>query len=339
MNRVLIIGGPGNISSSTIEDLLKRGDCVGIFTLPGSNTEGLESQVEFYFGDRNEPGKLENAVSGFKPDIVIDYSCFAPEQAKMLGDILIGSIDQFIFISTCDVYGYPLRYLPMREDDSFNEPNCEYAANKRKCEELLKSYGTDKLPLTIVRPSYSMGKNFAITPFSREGIKDMVCRLKSGKSIVVPGDGTTLIHPSAAYNTGRMIAQLVGKDFAIGESYTCGHDTFMSHDDYIKTFARVLGVEPNIIHMPTDLLYSLNIDEINNSLLNVLTRHNVAFSMGKFKKHFPDFKWELSIEDVVRQYIEWNEKLNTFTGAEEETFEDKLIRAWKQSAIIMKNLI
>ena len=147
------------------------------------------------------------------------------------------------------------------------------------------------------------------------------------------------MHPSAAYNTGRMIARLVGKDFAIGEAYTCGHDTYMTHEEYIKLFASVLGVEPNIVHIPTDLLYSLDSKEVNDSILNDLTRHNVAFSMDKFKKHCPDFKWEMQLKEVIRQYIEWNDKNRIFADVNEEIFEDRVIKAWQDCTAYMKRKV
>lgn len=328
MSRVLIIGGPGNISTSTIRFLLDRRETVGIFTLPGSPREGLEREAGFYFGDRNEPGRLPEAVEQFRPDIAIDYSCFTEEQASYTAGILSGRLKQYIFVSTCDVYGYPLPQLPMTEEGPFNKPVGEYAVQKRKCEEIFTACGKDRLPLTIVRPSYSMGRDFAITSFSRDSVKYFVNRLRNRQPVLSPGDGTTLFHPSAAYNTGRMIACIAGAGKTIGESFTCGHDTFMTHDGYIHVFAKVLGVEPHIVHIPTDLIYLWGGGSLENCLLNALTRHNVAFSMEKFKKYFPGFKWEMSIEDAVRLYIEWNDRTGLFDAALEEIFEDRLIKTY-----------
>ena len=334
MNRVLFIGGPGNISSSTAADLLERGDKVAVFTLPGSSDdESLGPKLKMYWGNRNHPDEIESAMNDFNPDIVIDYSCFSPDQAEQLLKIIYGRLKQFIFISTVDVYGFPLSRLPMREDDPWGLPNCTYAADKRACEELYWSkFHKEKFPLTVVRPAYSMGKRFVLTDLTRNGGEYLIPRLRTGMPVLVVGDGTTLIHVSSSYNTGRMIARLAGNETSIGKSYTCGHNTFTTHDGYIKIFAGVLGVEANIIHVPSDLLNSMNSKEINESILNILTRHNVAFSVDNFIKDFPDFKWDKSLEDAAREYVEWNDHMGNFADVNEEIFEDRIIKTWQACA-------
>ena len=331
MKKALFIGGPGNISTSTVKELLEQNWEVGVFTLPESPDKGLEGKVRFFRGNRNKPEELDAAITQFNPEVVLDFVCFTPKQATQIVDLTYGRIKQFIFVSTCDVYGYPLSRLPMEEDDPWNLPNCKYASDKRGCEDIFwKKFKEDKkkFPLTVARPSYSMGETFVITAFSRGGGKYLIPRLRAGMPILVPGDGTTLIHPSVAYNTGRMIAQFTGVKECIGKSYTCGQDTFMTHDDYIKLFAKVLGVEPNIVHIPTDLLYSLDSDEVKDSILNDLTRHNVAFSMANFKKDFPNFKWNMPLEEIAKQYIQWNDENGTFADIGEEIYEDKVIKNW-----------
>ena len=48
MEKVMIIGGPGNISASTISDLLDWGYSPAIFTLPESPTEELKDRVKSF---------------------------------------------------------------------------------------------------------------------------------------------------------------------------------------------------------------------------------------------------------------------------------------------------
>jgi len=332
MTKVLFIGGPGNISTSTARDLLERNMQVGVFTLPGSpDDDEMMKYLKMYYGDRNNPAEMQKVLDDFKPDVLIDFACFTLQQAEQLLGIIYGKVSQFIFISTVDVYGYPLSRIPMRENDPWEPPNCKYAADKRACEELYWSrFDKVRLPLTVVRPSYSMGKRFVLTALTRGGGKYLIPRLRAGMPVLVPGDGTTLIHVSSSYNTGRMVARLVGNEPSIGKSYTCGHDTFRSHDDYIKIFAKVLGVEANIVHVPTDVLNAMDSKEIKASILNDLTRYNVAFSVENFINDFPDFKWEMSLEDAAREYIEWNDKKGNFADVSVEIFEDRIVKAWQE---------
>jgi len=331
MDRVLCIGGPGNISTSTIGELIRKNYQVGIFTLPESPTQDLEGRVTFYKGNRNDVIELGAALSDFKPDIVIDFVCFTPDQAGQTANLIDGQVGQYIFVSTVDVYGYPLSNLPMRENDVWQPPLSKYAADKRACEEVYRSRFDAGAPsLTVVRPSYSFGKNFVISFFSRDGGRYLIPRLRAGRPILVPGDGTTLIHASSAYNTGRMIAQLVGHPAAMGQSFTCAHHSVMTHDDYVVLFASVVGQEPYLVHIPTDLIYSLGAEALEDVLLKEVTGFNLFYAVDKFRAEFPDFEWELSLAEAARQYVEWNDQHRLFPDVTEEIYEDKIIKAWQE---------
>ena len=323
--KVLFVGGAGNISTSTAQDLVRKNYKVGIFkrTLPESPAEELKRKVKFYRGDRNKVNELEAALADFKPNIVVDMVCYTPLQAGQIADLLYGKIGQYLFISTVDVYGYPLSRLPMREIDLMKKPNTRYAADKKACEEIfLARFDQKKFPLTIVRPGYSFGKRSMISLFSQSGGIDLVLRLRAGLPILVPGDGTTLIQPGCAYDTGRMIAQTVNQPVSIGKSYNCAGEKMITHDDYITLFGRIVGKEPNLVHIPTDVLLSLDSEEMQipvfleeklpYGLLGVLTRFNLSYSVDAFKADFPEFKWELPVEEGIKQFVEWNDKNSTF---------------------------
>lgn len=325
MTKVMLIGGPGNLSTSTIYDLLARGDSVGLFSLAaGLAPKALDSRVQQFPGDRNDRSALEEAVARFHPDVLIDFVCFQPEQAQAIAQIAQGKVGQFIFISTVDVYGYPLTRLPQREDDAWNAPNCDYAANKRACEEIL--LGAPGLPLTIARPAYSFGPPFVLTFTSRSEGRYLITRLRNQMPILIPGDGTTLVHVSSAWNTGRMIARLAGEAQALGCDYTTGHPTFMTHHDYVQLFASAVGAEPVMVHIPSDLI--LRCPGSEDSLLRVLTGFNVAFSTERFAAHYPDFRWDYPLEQAARDYIAYHDHAGDFPSPGEEIFDDRLIRAW-----------
>ena len=59
MNRVMFIGGPGNISTSAVQEILGRNHEVAIFTLPESPDKGMKGKVKFYRGvSREQFGKI-----------------------------------------------------------------------------------------------------------------------------------------------------------------------------------------------------------------------------------------------------------------------------------------
>lgn len=154
-------------------------------------------------------------------------------------------------------------------------------------------------------------------------------RLKAGKQVVVPGDGQTLIHPSSAYNTGRMIAEIIKDTRTTGEAFTCGHETYMTADEYYHLFARALKVEANLVHIPKELLYPLENKLIPDDLLSELTGFNVAFSEEKFIKFLPDFVWEKSLDQAAAEYIQYYENKGDIPEFK-ESYEDRLIEGWSR---------
>jgi len=329
MSRVLFIGGPGNISTSAVQELLARNHEVAIFTLPESPDKGMKKRVQFYRGDRNKAKEIQAALDDFKPQLTADVCCFMPAQARGLVSVLRDRVKKHVFVSTCDVYGYPLKRIPFRESDPFNKPVSQYAADKLTCEKIFwAEHNKGSIPLAVARPSYSFGPPFVLNFFSRFGGLELMARLRAGKQVVVPGDGQTLIHPSSAYNTGRMIAEIILEPRTAGEGFTCGHETYMTGDEYYHLFARALKVEARIVHIPKELLFPLEKKLIPDDLLSELTQFHVAFSEDKFKSFFPNFVWKKTLEQAAREYVAYHEKQGDIPPFK-KNYEDQLIAAWK----------
>jgi nucleoside-diphosphate-sugar epimerase len=329
--RALFIGGPGTLSASAIQALLEQSYQVGVFSHPSRFSE-LPLQARSYPGDRHDTSALVSAIQDFNPDIILDFVCYSPQEAEQTLSLVVGKVRQFIFVSTVDVYGYPLSRLPLREDDPWHElTQSQYAADKRLCEAIFRSkYHPTQFPLTIARPAYSFGPRFILSFTSRAYGVHMLRRLKAGSPVLVPGDGTTLMHVSSAENTGRMIAALVDAPQALGKDYTCGHPTFTTQDGYIRLFAGALGVQPNLVHVPTDVITSIDHPEARTCLLHALTRFNVAFSIDRFLRDFPEFRWNIPIEAWARQVVEWNERNGYLIPTDDEFFDDLVIASWRK---------
>jgi nucleoside-diphosphate-sugar epimerase len=329
MSKVLLIGGPGNISTSTVEELLKLNWEVAIFTLPASPSGKLEGTVKFYRGDRNNPEEVQEALSDFRPEVTADVCCFTPDQARALVPLLRGKVEKHVFVSTVDIYGYPLTKIPYAEDDPRNKPVSQYASDKLECEKLFwAEHAKDHLCISVARPSYSFGPSFVLNFFSRQGGLELLSRLRSGKPVVIPGDGAGLMHPCSAYNTGRMLASIVAAPNTGGEDFTCAHVTYMSQDEYYRLFAEALAVEPRFVYIPKDLLLPLENKLIPDDLLSELTRFNIAFSVNKFKRFFPEFRWSKSLEQAAAEYVSYHDEHGNIPDCQ-DGYEDRLISAWQ----------
>jgi nucleoside-diphosphate-sugar epimerase len=329
--RALFIGGPGNLSASTIQSLCECGYEVGVYSFPTKFDE-LSPKVRTYPGDRHDMEALRGAIQDFRPDVTLDFICFTPQEAQAVIPLVKGKVRQFVFISTVDVYGYPLARLPFHEDDPWHpETQSDYAANKRLCEEVfIASFSPHEFPLTVVRPAYSFGPRFILNFTSRDYGVHMLRHLKSGRPVLIPGDGTTLMQAGSACNTGNMIAALVDAPVAVGKDYTCGHPTFITHEGYVELFADALGVTPNPVHIPSDVIVAHLDPMAHKCLLHTLTRFNVAFSIDRFSRDFPEFRWEVTLEDWTRRVVEWNEQNGLLDAPDEQIFDDRVIASWEK---------
>jgi len=332
MPKVLFVGGPGNISSSAMEVLLEQHWEVGILTLVDAATGGLERRARVFRGDRDLGDALRDAFTAFRPDVAVDVCCFTPAQARRTVEAMALAVDQYVFVSTCDVYGYPLSRLPMRVEDAKRPPVSQYARDKLVCEQIFaEAAARAGRSLTIVRPSYSFGVNFLLNLFSRKGGAEMVQRIRQRRPLVVPGDGTTLMHAGSAWNAGRMLAAVVGARSAFGKSYTLAHEHAITHADYYRLFGRVVGVEPEIVAVPSELLLPLELRLIPDNLLSELTRFNVCFSVDEFRADNPGFVWERTLQDAAAEYVQFHDRAKDWP-AEVSNYEDRIVAAWRKCA-------
>ena len=332
MDRVLFIGGPGNISAGCADELIAAGHPLAVLKRTRNADERFRDTVRFYRGDRSRPADVQAALDGFRPDVVIDFVCFDPERVEELGRLLPGAAQHYVLVSTVDAYGYPLSRIPMREDDPRAPTRSPYGAQKRRCEEVAARMEAESgLPVTIVRPTYSFGaQSGMMSLFAWGGMAAQVPRMRAGLPVLAPGGGNTLLHASCAHDTGRMIARVAqGRATAAGRSYTCGRDGAITFDQYLQLVGRVLGVEPDVAHVPIEVLLAIDSPEIEESFVPSLTRYNTCFSVEAFKRDFPGFEWRMSLEEGVRQYVDWYDRRGLFADPAQEIYEDRIIRAWR----------
>ena len=329
MENILIIGGPGTLSGPCAKELLSLGHKVGLYSHHQFKSPSKKG-FAFYFGERSDTQALQKAIADSRPTVVIDFICFTMDEARQMYSLLkpLKTLEHFIFVSTCDVYGYPLTQLPFSESALFAPPVSVYAKQKREIELFFTEKNeTENLPLTIARPAYSFGDRFLLNIFSRDGGIETFSRIMQGLPVVVMDDGMTLLHASSGENTGRMIAQLATRTYLKREEYTCGHYKAMTHRDYVKLFENALEIPAKIEFVPKTFIESyIRQYPQEGGLVTELTGFNVDFSMQKFAGHFPDFKWR-PLQDAMNTYLsEHQDELarHTSTG-----FEDSLLKAYK----------
>lgn len=331
MRKILFIGGPGTISTQTMDRLLEKGFALSVINRSGFVPERMKRHVTVYRGNRDDAAFLKKTIKEAGPECIIDVCCFLPDQAAHAIEAAKEVVDQYIFISTVDVYGYPLTQLPMKVGAPKTEPVSEYALQKLRCEELfLSALENDAFPVTIFRPSYSFGPKFLLSFFSRSGGAGIINRIRAKRPIVVPGDGNTLMHASSAFNTGNMIGELVDLSYAIGKKYNGAHEHVVTHDEYYRLLGKAAGEEPELVHVPMELLLKHESALLPDNLLSELIRFNLFFSVEEFKHTVPLFQWEWSLEKAAKNYVAVHDKKMDFPNVT-TTFEDRIIEVWNRA--------
>jgi UDP-glucose 4-epimerase len=155
--KVLVTGGAGYIGSHTVQDLLKRDHQVVVLdTLENGNREAVPANLKFIEGSTGDKELLDQILPAEKPDAVIHFAAYkkvgeSVEKPSMyfnnnvcgtlvlLDAMVRHKINNFIFSSTCAVYGTP-KNVPVTEDNNILDPESPYGETKFMVEKILKWY-------------------------------------------------------------------------------------------------------------------------------------------------------------------------------------------------------
>ncbi|MCX5478498.1 NAD-dependent epimerase/dehydratase family protein [Kaistia geumhonensis] len=321
MAEVLILGGTGTISSHTLAALVAGGHGCTILTRGDHGPPGVAG-VATVTGDRRDEAALAAALATVRPDVVIDFACFRPEEARAIARIAHGRIRHYVFVSTVDVFGFPQPSLPIAEDAPPCAANTAYAEAKQACERIFAAAcDSGRFPVTIVRPTYSLGPRFVISLFEHRADRVMA-RMRHGRAVAVPGDGGRLIHVSDAADTGRMIAALAGRVDARGARLTVGTaGSVMTHADYCRRLAHAVGAEPRLVFVPDAALAAE--PAVADGLYPALTRFDLSFAIGGHPA-FDGFAYRGGIDAGIAAYAARIEAQGAFASPPPEDFEDAL---------------
>jgi nucleoside-diphosphate-sugar epimerase len=317
--KILLIGGTGTISAHTHAALVAAGHDVTAFNRSGTGPKVIT-------GDRKDRAALANAIDTIRPDVLIDFVCFLPEDAQALADAASGKVGHLVFVSTVDAFGFP-QPIPIAENAPRHPGIGAYALGKQACEDLLLAR-TD-LKVTVARPTYSMSERFVISIFDHRS-KTLMQRLLAGLPVALPYGGDILIHPSDARDTGRMIAAMAGEPVAYGKTYTAGsRGVALPQRDYIALIARAIGAPPpNAVSIPLTEIDAMAIPEAANTVFSNVTRFDLDFAFDSFAADFPEFRWQPDLETPIRAYRDRLTREDSLEGTPERDLEAIVLERW-----------
>ena len=322
--KVLFIGGTGLISSACSDLALEKG--LDLFILNRSRSEKypLPEGAKLLVGDvQGSETDLSALLEGQKFDVVVDWIAFTPDDIERDLRLFGRRTGQFVFISSASAYQKPPSHYLITEKTPLENPFWDYSRNKIACEKrLMQAHREQLFPVTIVRPSLTYGvSQIPLCVGSWQYPYTVIDRMKRGRPIIVPGDGTSLWVLTWNGDFAKGFLGLLGNPKAFGEAYHITSDEVLTWNQIYREVGRALGLNLEIVHLPSDLIAAydpealggLTGDKINSSV----------FDNSKIKQLVPDFTCTVPWSEGVRRAIAWFE-----VDPSRQTIDERLNNIW-----------
>ena len=334
--KTLFIGGTGIISSACADLAIERGHELFILNRGVSTKYPLPKGATLLKGDihANE-AHLASLMAGHHFDAVVDYIAFTSNDIERDLRLFRDRADQFVFISSASAYQKPVKNYLITEETPLENPYWEYSRNKIACENMLmKEYHGNGFPVTIIRPSHTYGHSqipFAVSSWLYPWT--VIDRMKRGKKVIVPGDGTSLWVLTWNADFAKGLIGLLGNKKAIGEVFQITSDQVLSWDQIYLEAYQALGLSPNVIHIPSDFIARYD-EHAVGSLIGDKS-NSVVFDNSKIKRFIPDFHCEVEWAEGLRRSLAWFEVHPEFQTVDHDANElwDKIIRAYERALV------
>jgi len=302
--RVLFIGGTGVISTACTQLAVDRGIELTLLNRGRRSSVSVQS-VKTLTVDIEDTAEATRALAGLTFDAVVDWIAFDPAQIERDIALFRGRTRQYIFISSASAYQKPPTHYLITESTPLANPYWDYSQRKIACEDrLLRAYRDEAFPITIVRPSLTYGDTQIALPVNSWAKSyTAIDRMRRGRKIIVPGDGTSLWVITHNSDFAKGLIGLLGREQAVGHAFHITSDEVLSWDQIYRVTAEAAGAEPQLVHMPSDLLASC-IPETRGGLLGDKSV-SVVFDNTKIKRFVPDYRATVPYTEGIRRTLAW----------------------------------
>ncbi len=255
--QILIFGGTNFFGANVVEQLLAAGHGVSIFSR-GNAQPAWWRQVEHIVGDRSDLESMRSALQHRTFDLVIDNIAYTGTDVQNALAVLKGKIGRYLLTSTAGIYRFvPERTMPLYEDDvdfswtptDFDPAQTagQYQAGKREAERALRNQ--ELTPYTIIRPPIVFGPH-------DQTLRGYfyIQRLLDGQPLILTNGGVSSFRLAYSWDLARAFLLAVESPQAVGRTYTVAQREIITLRDFINAAAAALGVEPNLINIPADVI-------------------------------------------------------------------------------------
>ncbi len=302
--KVLFIGGTGNISTACTRLAAERGIEMTLLNR-GQRAAELPKGVGSITADVACEAAVAEALGTQTFDAVVDWIAFTPADIERDIRLFRERARQFIFISSASAYQRPVGHYLISESTPLANPYWQYSRDKIACEErLMRAYREEGFPITIVRPSLTYGDTqivLAVNSWRKSWTA--VDRMRRGKKVIVPGDGSSLWVITHNSDFAQGLVGLLGHQQAIGHAFHITSDEVMTWDQFYRITARAAGVEAKIVHIASDFLGACMPDEVGS--LTGDKASSVVFDNSKIKRFVPGYCAKVPFAQGIQRTIDW----------------------------------
>jgi nucleoside-diphosphate-sugar epimerase len=326
---ILFIGGTGNLSAVCADLLYRQGHAIFVMN---RGRVPVPDHYTALTADRNDIEQVHRCTEGIKLDAVLNFLGYTPKDLAIDFEVFAGRIQHYIFISSATVYAKPHRSLPITEKTPLGNPFSEYARNKQACEEWLSERLThDQFPMTVIRPSHTYSCRW-IPNIVNSSTWTPVFRLENHLPLFIHDDGQSLWTLTAAGDFAVGVAGLVGREWAIGESYHITSDQVLTWNQIYEEICRAGHFrDPNIMHIPLEFICNI-VPDMTAKLKGDKAEPGV-FDNAKIKKAVAEFECHTTFRQGMEQAMAWfrQDSQRRQVDAGVNALFDQVTEAWAQT--------
>lgn len=329
--KFLFVGGTGNISGAVTRQALAAGHEVWHLNRGQRGEAAGAGGVRTLVADVKDAAAAAAVLAGHTFDAVVDFIAFGPEDVRRDLALFRGRCGQFVFISSASAYQKPLLHPVITESTPLKNPFWEYSRQKIAAEELLnQAYREEDFPITIVRPSLTYDTVFPVA-LGGWGCFTWVDRVRRGRPVIVHGDGLSLWTITHSEDLARGLVGLLGHAQALGHAFHITSDEALTWDQLYLTMARTAGVEPKLVHLPSDFIARV-MPEKAGSLLGDKA-YSAVFDNTKIKTFVPGYRAQIPFRTGIARTLRWFEAdaRRQRVDAAVDARLDHLLAAWERA--------
>jgi len=295
------MGGTEFVGRAVAKYMISRGHEVSIFTR-GIRELSYNGIHEHYKGDRRNAADVESAIKDEAFDYILDISAYVLSDVKnLLNKVNRKKLKRYIFLSTGSVYEPSNEHMNEEHTRGFNGNWGQYGLDKLEVEDyLFKLHKDERLPVSIVRPTYIYGKG---NNLYREIY--LFERLEKALTIPIP-DSTNRVQFIYIDDLMKFIESIMFEDKAIGQAYNITYPEAVTWKELIYTAAKAVntdtvkikkisstGIKPREYFPFRDCTYLLDINKADAHGLNM-----PSIDLAEGLRH--SYEWYKDTKPVVK---------------------------------------